>query len=143
MKETRQQVGRRIQSSNASEESVVVVEHFLECRRGVVVEVGGGLTDSAELGDVHHAEVRGLAREKQSSWIRGRDALDGAVRERDLVSARVAIEPLRTWPEAVGGRARAGGLDVVIARRWGARAWHRAWTYLDATRRRGIGRRRG
>ena len=143
-RKNRRQVGRRIQPRHAPEEGVVVVKHLLERRRGVVVEIGGGLADSAQLGDVHHSEVRGLPREQQSSRVRGRDELEGAVGERDAVGARVARQPLRTWREAVCGRARTGGLDVVIAHDGCAsRASPRAWTRSDATYRRDIGRRRG
>ena len=53
-----------------------MVEHFLERRGGVVVEIGSGPADSAQLGDIHDAEVGGLAGEEQSSWIRSRDDLE-------------------------------------------------------------------
>ena len=93
-----------------------MIEHFLQCRRRIVLEVRGGSTDSTELGDVHHAEVGGLSRQQQSSRVGGRDRLDAAVRERNLVRARVTVQPLRTRQEAVGGGARAGGRDGMIAR---------------------------
>lgn len=57
------QAGRRIPSSRALKHCVVVVKHLLERRRGVVVKVGGGLADSAQLGDVHYSEVRDLPRQ--------------------------------------------------------------------------------
>ena len=41
--------------------------------------------------------------------------LSAAIRERDLVSPRVAFEPGGTWQESIRGRVRALGLDIVIA----------------------------
>ena len=98
-----------------AEEGFVVVEHLLECRGRVVVKIRGGPADAAQLGDVHHAEVRGLAREKQSSRIRSGDELEGAVGACDAIRARVTRQPLRTWRIAVRGRARTSGRDAVIA----------------------------
>jgi len=41
-----------------------VINHVFKRGGRVVVEVWGGPTDSAELGDVHYPEIRGLAGEK-------------------------------------------------------------------------------
>jgi hypothetical protein len=51
----------------------IVVNHLFECRRGVVVKIGSGLTDPTELRDIQHAEVSRLARGQQSSRIRSGD----------------------------------------------------------------------
>src|SRR6266498_4292983 len=124
----RRQVGRWNQLRQVREEGVVVIEHLLERRRRVVVKIGGGLADAAQLRDVHPFDVPRLTRQEQSSRIRSRDELEGAIRQRDAVNAGVAREPRRTGREATRVRARAGGLYVVIAhegtheRRLGRRA---------------------
>src|SRR4030095_16518209 len=66
-RKNRRQVGWRTQPRPAAEHGVVVVQHLLERCRGVVVKIRSGLAGSAQLGDVHRAEVGRLAREKQSS----------------------------------------------------------------------------
>lgn len=55
------QVGCWIQPSRAPEESVVVVEHLLECCSGIVVKIRSCFANAAQLGYVHHGEVRRLA----------------------------------------------------------------------------------
>ncbi len=111
-RKNRRQVGWRIQPSHACEEGNVVVNHLFECGRRVVVKVGRSSAYSTQLCDVHHPEVRRLAREKQSSWIRSGDELEGAIRESDSVRARVTRQPLRTWRVTIRGWSRTCGLDV-------------------------------
>src|SRR6266545_3155766 len=54
----RRQVGQWNQLRQVREEGVVVIEHLLERRRRVVLKIGGGLTDAAQLRDVHPFEQR-------------------------------------------------------------------------------------
>src|SRR6266705_7063411 len=114
-RKNRRQVGWRIQPSHACEEGNIVVNHLFECGRRVVVKVGRSSAYSTQLCDVHHPEVRRLAREKQSSWIRSGDELEGAIRESDAVRPRVTRQTLGTWEVAVRCRPRTSSLDVVIA----------------------------
>ena len=93
-----------------------MVEHLLERSRRVVVEVGRSLANAAQLGDVQGPEVVRMPCQEQSCRVGRRDELEGAVCSRDAVPASVARKPLRTRREAVRGRARAGGLDRVVAR---------------------------
>ena len=79
------------------------------------MKIRSGPADSAQLGDVHYAEVGGLAREQQSSRVRCGDELEGAVGACDAIRARVTRQPLRTWGVAIRRRVRTGRLDVVIA----------------------------
>ena len=92
-----------------------MVQDVLECSRRVVVEVRSSSVDSAQLRDVHYAEVCRLTGKKQSSRIRCGDELEGAIRKSDTVSTRVARQLLRTGRIAIRGRARTSGRNVVIA----------------------------
>src|SRR4029453_6292711 len=110
--------GRRIDSFRAPEQRIVVIEYVLERRSGIVVEIRRGPADPPQLRDVHHAEIRWMACEKQSPGIRGRDELEITVRERDAIPARVAGEPRWTGREAIRRRPRTRRLNVVIAHEW-------------------------
>ena len=79
-----------IDPGHAPEERVVVVEHLLERRGGVVVKIRGRLPMPRSL-VMSITPIPLAASEQHPPGVRGRDDLESAIPERDLVGPCIAL----------------------------------------------------